>query len=300
MKKAMLLLLMLALCQPLASAQPDAVSSVSCALAIPIVALEFATYDLNWLRYKNGYGEGRLNIAGVANFPTERVDNGDEPIHMSDLETGCFIEELIASHDIAYDEERISGSCDTARLKGISSDVLCVPGSKGMPNGNVFLALYHPETFEIVAVTTSIDNSFGGAVALSNLPAPSAEARQTAPSNDDGCGPYGNGQWIKRQAYQDSGLSLPVADEGVGSAVTDYQCIVPENGAPYLQAYYIDANWRKAHASDSNDDGGGGGGDGGGGGGAARTGGSNFREVCENQGGTYSSGTNWEGCDFDH
>ena len=52
------------------------------------------------------------------------------------------------------------------------------------------------------------------------------------------CGPYNEGQWIKEQLL-DPDHGLPVSMKDVLWEVTDYQCVVPDDGQPYLQAYSI-------------------------------------------------------------
>jgi hypothetical protein len=61
----------------------------------------------------------------------------------------------------AQDEERIDGACDTEKLRGSSTDVFCALDAHVMPDGRVSLVLYHPESFEMVALTTAIDNRGG-------------------------------------------------------------------------------------------------------------------------------------------
>lgn len=150
-----------------------------------------------------------------------------------------LIAKLINEHKLAYDEDLIAGYCDTEELREISEDVFCIPGVHDMPQGFIFLALYHPETFEIVALTSYIYNRDGAARALvgsRQLAFQAAPGEMTA----EGCGPYGAGQWIKATDYAASGLNLPVVQDELVSQITDYQCIVPaDDAAPYLRAYTI-------------------------------------------------------------
>ena len=259
MRRGIITLTILGLCIAWVSAQPISqfaeTGIFSSPIAAPVaeerasdvVALEFRSYAASWTRYFNEDSEGelRLNIDGFTIFPSEFVSNGYDRIEMPDLETEGFIDELIEAHDLVYDEQFITGSCDTIKLNAKSTDIFCVPGADDMPRGHIFLALYHPETFELVAVTSTIDNSIGGATVLGRLALEAESAQTRLPADDDGstgdggCGPYGDGQWIRLQDYQASGLNLSIVDEGVGNSVTDYQCVVPENGPPYLQAYYV-------------------------------------------------------------
>ena len=122
-------------------------------LAVPI--LEFHTYHSDWLRYKNldETGVAKLAIEDVSEFPFAHVISAAR-LRMNNFEeAAAFVQE-----DLAYDEERIVGRCDSEKLRGKSADVFCVPGTRDLPPGQVFLVLYHPETFEIVALTTTIDN----------------------------------------------------------------------------------------------------------------------------------------------
>lgn len=141
-----------------------------------------------------------------------------------------LIIKLIDEHELAYDEELIAGHCDTEYLRGKSPDLFCVPGTNAMPPGYIFLTLYLPESYEIVAMTASIDNIAGVAAKADwSRPAPQTAA--------DRCGSYVPGQWIKAADYDASGLNLPVKPPELGGDITDYQCMVPQDGASYLQAY---------------------------------------------------------------
>lgn len=189
--------------------------------------LEFHTYERGWTRYKNADDEGAplLHFPDATKFPFAWLVSGAE------TETG----------DPVYDEAALDGVCDAEKLKGKSSDVFCAPGTAGMPQGLVYLALWHPETHELVALTTVIDNRAGGAARLRSQPqAPAQPAAETA--GEGKCGPYNPGQWIKAADYAASGLGLPIQREGVGDPITDYACVLPENGEAYLQAYKIVGN----------------------------------------------------------
>ena len=138
------------------------------------MGLEFSTYELGWIRYKNAGADGdiKLDLEGITEFPFARINNGSARIRMAELEEPGFIEELVERHEIEYNEASIVGSCDTQKLAAKSTDVFCVPGTKGMNYGNVFLVLYNPDTFEIAALTTTVDNTAGGALKESWLPTP--------------------------------------------------------------------------------------------------------------------------------
>ncbi len=219
---------------------------------------------------------------------------------MSDLETEGFIDELIEAHDLVYNEQFIIGSCDTTMLSAESTDIVCVPGADVMPRGHIFLALYHPETFEIVAVTSTIDNIVGGATAIGRLALEAQSARADLPAGQDGCGPYAKGQWIDAEDYQSSGLNLPVADFNDGHKITHYQCIAPENGEPYLQAYDVGGGSSPpTQKASDNRSGGGNSGGGGNQGGDDDNSGSGLKAWCKARGGSYSAGIS-EGVEYCH
>lgn len=200
-----------------------------------ISALEFRTYELGWVRYRNVDSDGELKLVAdeSVKFPFERFNNGPVSIRIADLESPGYIEDLIEKHGIEYNEDDIVGNCDPNKLKGNSADVFCVPGTRGMEHGNIFLVLYNPDTNDIAAITTTIDNNAGGALRESWIPTATPEPQVVA--NAGSCGHYTSGQWVSALDHDVSGLGVPIV--GAGDNVASYQCIVPENGQPYFQAH---------------------------------------------------------------
>ena len=209
--------------------------------ALPV--LEFRSYDSGWLRYRNNAADGAAALAleDVTEFPFRHVI-GATLLKLADLQDAESLAEQIAAAGVMdesllqYDEEDVDGSCNTAKLSP-SRDVLCVPGSSALPDGSILLVLFHPETMESVALTTSIDNNFNAAARADwgQAPADSAE-----PMMDDsaasGCGPYAVGQWILASEYDAAGLNLAVKSAGA-CPVTAYNCYQPDDGEAYLQAH---------------------------------------------------------------
>ena len=229
-----------------------------------VVGLELGTYHLDWIRFFNSDADGVLilQVEDVTRFPWMQVNNGDLAITAEDFAEPGFIAGLIESAGIVYDEELLAGECDAAILLGYrSTDLYCTPGTSVLERGNIYLALFHPETREPVALTTTIDNTLGGAQVISQPPAPSA-APTPVSERDRSCGPFAAGQWITAAEYENAGVILPINLDGVWGVITDYQCMVPEEAPSYLQAYTI------LDIGDGGDNGGGGGdvGDVGGGG----------------------------------
>ena len=199
--------------------------------------LEFRTYELGWARYRNVDSAGNPKLAADAgtSFPFIRVNNGYQRIRMSDLESADAIADLIAFHEIAYDEDAIAGACDPNKLAPGSSDIFCVPGTSGMEHGQIFLALFDAETGALLAITTTIDNKAGGAQRESWAPTPEPAPQATPePAGAKGCGPYAPGQWIDAKDL-DAGLGLTIV--GAGDHVTAYVCMMPAEGAAYLQGH---------------------------------------------------------------
>ncbi len=203
------------------------------------VWLQFNTYERSWIRYLNDDSLGEpllLAVDDMTMYPFRRINNGKTRVRITDLEDLDLVQSLATDHDLMYDESLVDGMCDVARLRGISTDLLCTPGTEGMETGHIFLVLYHPLTLKVAALTTSIDNTRGSALRDWSLP----DNRTVA--TDDGeqrrCGPYNEGQWIKEQLL-DPDHGLPVSMTDVLWEVTDYQCVVPDDGQPYLQAYSI-------------------------------------------------------------
>ena len=242
-----------------------------------IVVLPFRSYETGWIRYFNRDAAGAplLEIEGFTEFAFRPVSIELE-LQLVDLVDAELLTELIVEHELAYDADAIKGACDTARLaKFGSSDTFCWPGTSVLAPGMAFLVLYHPETDEIVALTTTIDNRFGGAVVASQLPTaqPAAQtAAQPAAGSSEGCGPWGAGQWISPKEYDAAGVTLPINTDDLLGEINTYNCIVPADGPSFLKAWTIIAGGGgggSAGGSGSGSAGGGDGGDGGGGGGCA-------------------------------
>ena len=218
------------------------------ALAESIVALEFNTYDTNWARYRN-YRHGMfplLDVEGINEFPFQALSL-TASVKLHDLTRAEFVARLITEIDMDYDEERIHGTCDTARLAGYG-DVLCVPGTSVMEAGHVVTVIYHPESLAIVAMTTSVDNTDSIATRADEwrdkFPAQAAAAQEPAAAApaamaDNGCGPWAGGQWITVAEYQASGVTLPIVEGVVIGQPTDYQCMISPDGMVYLEAYTV-------------------------------------------------------------
>ena len=219
------------------------------ALAVPV--LEFNTYNCEWLRYKNFTEPGRrkLEIEGLSSFPFYHLISNNKP-ELADLEAADTLAEQIAQYGeidestLAYDGGRARGTCRTDLVGGNYPDVYCVPGTSALPDGYVYLALYHPESFGIVALTTTIDNLGGGAASagcwdpFASVPTPDPEPTEPAPQDAPaGCGPYAPGQWITVDEYEASGLDLPVSTENTQFPIFVYVCLVPQDNSSYLQAH---------------------------------------------------------------
>lgn len=216
----------------------DSQTSPVCDMA-PVL-LKFNTYERGWIRYLNVDDLGELLLSAVddkSDYPFRRFNNGRARVRIGDLQDLEFLHALASDHDLTYDEDLVDGVCDVTGLRGYnSSNVLCKPGTEGMEDGHVFLVLYHPLTFNVAALTTSIDNTSGGALRDWSLPdrsATTAGDEQYRP-----CGPFNEGQWIKVQSL-DPDHGLPVSMKDVLWEVTDYQCVIADDGQPYLQAYSI-------------------------------------------------------------
>lgn len=226
--------------------------------------LKHLTYDSDWLRYDNldAQGNPKLAIADVTRFDF-RFLVSVFPLRLAELEEPAGIATLGQKVDLAYDQSKVAGYCDSKKLSESSSDIICVPGPCSMPEGYVLLALYHPDTKALVAVTTTIDNFEGvasrksacsavyasvgsgsvGSSASHSEARIDAQAGQPAVSQVDqpkGCGPYMPGQWIKPDEYAASGLNLAIVMHDLANQVTDYTCVVPDDGTgPYLLAYTV-------------------------------------------------------------
>ncbi len=210
-----------------------------------IVPLEMRTYEAGWVRFVNlvEYGAPLLpDDEDLVAFPFRAVSL-TRMLNAEDLTDLEILAEIVDETDLAYDETLVTGVCDTARMQRYNSgDILCVPGTGAMPAGFAMTILYHPMTFEVVALTTTIDNIGGVASRAAAVPAqaPAAPADTAAPAGDGaGCGPYASGQWIKAADYQASGLNLPVNTSNALGAITDYECVVPASGQAYLKAWTV-------------------------------------------------------------
>ena len=238
MPRAIIFILIL-LAIVMTQAQSDEATETDSAPDTPeIIALEFGTYELGWIRFKNidSDGERKLDADEGITFPFTRINNGTTRLRLDDLDAE-IIADLIDTHDIAWDEDAIDGQCDPNKLPGARADLFCVPGTSGMPRGQIFLALFDGETGDLLALTESIDNNAGGAL-RDWSPTPEAAENQAAAAT--GCGPYVAGQWIKAADYAASGLNLPLRGAGHDPAkVTDYTCVVAADGSAHLLAYNL-------------------------------------------------------------
>lgn len=240
-----------------------------------IAALEFRSYDTGWVRYRNGmyWDHPILHVEGLTQFPFRTVSLPGR-VNIALLRDFDFVRALIEEYDLHIDEAALQGLCDTERMRRYgSSDVICMPGTSVMEPGMVITVIYHPETFVIAALTTTIENIGGIATRADewrNLLAV-APAEETAPTQGqaDGCGPLAPGQWISAAEYQRQGLNLPISTAGSAAQVTDYVCIVEADGKAYLQAHPVakpqQQTTSQPASSGGGDDGGGSGGSGGGG-----------------------------------
>ena len=238
MPRAILVILIL-LAIVMTQAQSDEATETDSAPDTPeIIALEFGTYELGWIRFKNldSDGERKLDADKGITFPFTRINNGTTRLRLDDMDAET-IADLIERHEIAWDEDAIDGQCDPNKLPGARADLFCVPGTSGMPRGQIFLALFDRETGDLLALTESIDNKAGGAL-QDWSPTPIAAENQAAAAT--GCGPYVAGQWIKAADYEASGLDLPLRYGGHDPAkVTDYTCVVAADGTAHLLAYNL-------------------------------------------------------------
>ncbi len=238
--------------------------------------LQFRSLDGAWLRYFHPgdalASQLEADTDGILLF--RRVVS-DYPLGEAELGNPQFVAWLVYTYGLSFDATLTHGECDTEKLMPKSSDILCMPGGVALPLGYVYLTLYHPRTYQIVALTTTIDNSIGGATFgiagwVNPNPAggsPNPDANITdSPSNNqqpasgnaaDACGSYVAGQWITAADYAASELNLPVNRQDVGNPVTDYACVVPEDGGlPYLEAYSFvpDRDEDEGEASDRAED----------------------------------------------
>ncbi len=226
----LLILILLAIASAFAQSDESSETAENAPESPAILALEFRTYELGWIRFRNVDADGERKLAADAEttFPFQRVNNGTTRLRLDDLDAET-IADLIEEHEIAWDEDAIIGQCDPNKLPGARADLFCVPGTKDMEQGQIFLALFDGETGDLLALTESIDNKAGGALKDWS---PTPEPAETA----TGCGPYNNGQWIPA-SVDVSGHGLPIVDEKAN--VTDYQCVVAADGSAYFQAHHF-------------------------------------------------------------
>ena len=233
-----------------------------------IVALDLSSYETAWVRYLNSTSIiwRLLDIEGISQYPFRFVNTASATL-MEDLHDLERLESLIEEYDFHYDEDAIIGICDTLALEKYgTTDILCKPGTKDLEPGFAVAVLYHPETFVIVAVARSIDNEESVAARADEWQITVEQMTQTAePARTDpgagGCGPYSPNQWVKASDYDQSGLDLPIDTSELVGTITDYECIVPETGTPYLKAWTVmrsrpapDAS-KSGKSGDSEDDG---------------------------------------------
>ena len=123
------------------------------------VILPFRTYHAKWLRYTNAHdGQPILAHEDATKFAYRFISSGT-PLGITELADADTLASILDA--AAYTDSAIAGNCKTDKLPGDLPDVFCAPGTSAMPFGHVILALYEPETNEIAALTTSIDNNAG-------------------------------------------------------------------------------------------------------------------------------------------
>ena len=256
---ALIILLAVAVGAALTQDAPEAVDPAE------ITALDMHTYSLEWIRYKNLDADGKPKLTAEADgdFPYRRYNNGYTRIFIDDLDS-TTISALIAQHEIAYDEDSIAGRCDPNKLDERSADIICIPGTRGFQRGNIFLALFDPQSLELVALTTTIDNTRWGALKASWQPTPTP-----SPPPPDSCGPYAAWEWIRADEFAPV-PGVPIVGEG--EILTIYQCVVRSDVLPYFQAHFdskkggaVSSAGQGSRGSNGGSGGNGGGSDGGGG-----------------------------------
>ena len=229
-----------------------------------IAALEYGTYDTGWVRYLNGlWNQPILHVEGITQFPFRTVSLPGR-VNMELLQDFDFLGALIEEYDLHIDEAALQGLCDTERMRKYqTTDVICIPGTSVMEPGLVITVMYHPESFVIVAVTTTIDNIGGIATRADEwrdlLVVAPADDAAPQPQGEGSCGPYNPGRWISAEEYEQSGLNLPISTAGSAKFVTHYVCMVEANGNAYLQAHPLASNQtssakKTSSVSDSGDD----------------------------------------------
>ena len=203
-----------------------------------IPTLPFRSYDSAWTRWHNIDESDNpiLHHEETSQFPFIWVKNASA-IQINDFQDADFLAAFFETHELAYDEDAANGQCDSEKLaKYHSSDLFCAPGAELMPHGHILLALFHPESGELAALTSTIDNNSGGAAQLSaETPEPSPEP--AASPMPERCGPYADQEWTSADTdIAAHGLEI----RGAHAGTTDYKCVVPaDGGAPYFQAYTI-------------------------------------------------------------
>ena len=205
-----------------------------------LLFLEFHTYDKKWTRYKNVDADGNpvLHVAGVTKFPFKRIVH-NKRLKLADLRDADTLAELFAAHDFSYGEAAMDGVCDSARQLPDSDDIFCVPGAAAMPPGQILYALYHSDTGELLALTETIDNKNSVATNRDWRATPTPEPTEEPRERIATCGPYEPGRWISAAQYFALGYELPIRGEGVNKPFTDFQCVLPDMGDAYLQAYHF-------------------------------------------------------------
>lgn len=241
---------------------PDTLSLIALSTTAPpgarVVALDYRTYNGEWLRFTNldENGNRRLTLDNIRHIPFQYVI-GTGPRYLQPITDAARTQQLFERHDMSWNSEAYAGMCKSDSLSPDSMDVVCTPGACDMPTGYVFLKLHHPVSGDVVAVTSAIDNTDGRASRSMNCPQPPPDPGAHAMSSEDaqgqampaenaqgqtddappGCGPYVPGQWIKRSEYEATGLDLPVVREVDARHISLYQCMAPAGRAAYLQAY---------------------------------------------------------------
>ena len=171
----------------------DPPTSEPAPMADPI-RLELNTYADAWVRFRNPRQDGRPRLAaeGHDEFPF-RFAVHDAPVRGTDGPPPPAVPDTLGP-------DQPDGVCDAEALAGISTDLLCRPGTTAMPQGHVYLVLYHPDTGEALAVTTSIVNLKPPTPQPPppDTQAPQAEAAHPppTPATATGCGPFQPGEWV--------------------------------------------------------------------------------------------------------
>lgn len=208
-----------------------------------IILLPFKTYGLaddkaiGWIRLGP---DSALDADRYAFFSL----TSDAPIDQT-----TDLPALLTAYDLELADQTPDGHCAAKTLQKYGSDdLLCKPGVEQLPQGVAFLLLVDTDSLTIRAVTTSIDNRRGSAVAYQNRPQstpavqpPDQPADQPAPSAD--CGIYQRGDWIQIDDYRASGQDLPIRD------LTDFTAVIHCAGNDADETY-LEA-WPKTRENDA-------------------------------------------------